>query len=195
MRTFDWLDLVIIAVVVLAAVRGYRRGASSQLFSYGGFGLGLVIGLAIASFAVGLVTTPLSKALVALVVVLAVAAVVGGIGSRFGSGASRMIRRVHLGPFDSVAGAAVAGIIALAVCLLAANLLVRGPSPTLSAAISRSAVIARLDRNLPAATNQIGHLGRRIRGSRLVTDLTDTTPPGTRGNGPGLGSQPVPAER
>ncbi len=193
-RAFDWLDLVIIAVVLLAALRGYRRGAASQLLSYGGLGLGLIIGIAIAPFAVGLVTSLVAKAVVALVVVLGAGALLSGIGRRLGFQASRLIRRMHLSPVDSVAGAAVAGVIALALCLVAANLLARGPSSTLSSAITRSAVITNLDGNLPAGLNQITHFGQRVAGlGGLVTGVTKPKPSG--GRGAGLGPAPAPRER
>ncbi|MGI8493025.1 MAG: CvpA family protein [Acidimicrobiales bacterium] len=110
MPTLDWLDLVIIAIVVLAALHGYRRGAISQLFSYAGLGLGLIVGIAVAPFAVGLVTSLVAKAVVALVVVLGAGALLSAIGRRLGFVASRLTRRVHLGPLDSVAGAVVAGV-------------------------------------------------------------------------------------
>lgn len=182
MPTLDWLDLVIIAIVVLAALHGYRRGAISQLFSYAGLGLGLIVGIAVAPFAVGLVTSLVAKAVVALVVVLGAGALLSAIGRRLGFVASRLTRRVHLGPLDSVAGAVVAGVIALALCALAATLLAGGPSQTLSSAIARSSVIARVDRNLPGL-NQVTQLARRAAGARLgrlVTGVTDGRGPGAR---------------
>ena len=42
------LDVVIVIVLVLAAVSGYRRGAALQVFAYGGLLLGLVVGALIA---------------------------------------------------------------------------------------------------------------------------------------------------
>lgn len=184
MPTLDWLDVVIVAIVLLAAVGGYRRGAASQLLSYGGLGLGLIIGIAVAPLAVGLVASPLAKAVVALVVILGAGAVLSTIGRRLGLHASRLIRRVHLSPLNAFAGAAVGAVIALVVCVAVANLLVHGPSRTLRSAIAGSAVIARVDRDLPFGVRQLPQVaGRAVSPplSRLVTGVGDVTRSAGRG--------------
>jgi len=40
----DWVDLLIIALMLLAAVHGLRLGALVQLLTFGGFWLGMVVG-------------------------------------------------------------------------------------------------------------------------------------------------------
>ncbi len=164
----NWVDLVIIVLVVVAALRGLRRGATTQVLSYGGLGVGLVVGIALAPLAVGLVATPLAKAVVALTIILALAAIGAGIGSRAGTQGGSLLRRVHLGSFDAAAGMIVAVIITLSVCWIAGTVLANGPSRRLSAGIANSHILRRIDQTLPSTTTvQIGNARRYVNNSGL----------------------------
>ena len=43
-RTVDWVDLLIIGLMLLAAVHGLRLGALVQILTFGGFWLGFFLG-------------------------------------------------------------------------------------------------------------------------------------------------------
>src|SRR4029079_7305954 len=60
------LDLLIIAWAVLAAVAGYRRGASIQIGEYAGLAAGLVAGALIAPTIASLASSPVARAALAL---------------------------------------------------------------------------------------------------------------------------------
>jgi S1-C subfamily serine protease len=147
----DWVDAIVIVVVLLAALRGRRLGAVAQILSYGGFWAGLFVGSALAPLAVGLVHTLAAEAAVALVVVFGAALVGAAVGRGIGWRARHVLRRVHLGPVDSLGGVAVAAGATLLACWVAATILVVGPSSTLSSGIARSRVLRGLDAALPPA--------------------------------------------
>src|SRR5437867_3331937 len=59
------LDLLIVAWAVLAAVGGYRRGATLQLAEYAGFAAGLVTGAVVAPAVASLASDPAWRAVLA----------------------------------------------------------------------------------------------------------------------------------
>src|SRR4029453_9344188 len=79
-RAVNVLDLVIVLLLVLSALNGYRRGAALQLTAYAGLLLGLIAGALLAPVVAGFVESPLAQAAVALTVLL----VMAGIGDRGG---------------------------------------------------------------------------------------------------------------
>jgi S1-C subfamily serine protease len=143
------LDWGVLALVVLTAVNGFRRGASLQLATYAGLLLGLLAGALVAPRVASLVGSPPAQAGVALVVLLVLAGVGDGLGWLVGSRIWAMAHRGPLGTLDAVAGSfvsAVAGL--LAVWFLAFNL-VNGPLPAVSREIRSSAIVRRMDALLP----------------------------------------------
>ncbi|MGZ4137433.1 MAG: CvpA family protein, partial [Actinomycetota bacterium] len=66
------LDLILLAVLVLAAVSGFRRGALMQVLAYGGLVVGLVIGAILAPRIASLVDGQAAQAGVAVALVLGV---------------------------------------------------------------------------------------------------------------------------
>ncbi len=157
---FGWVDVVVVVLVLLALARGRRRGAASQLLSYGGFWLGLLVGAAVAPLVVRHFHSLDAKALSAVIVVLVGGFVVGGIGGALGVRAWRLLRRGHLGPIDSVVGMAVAAVATLLACWLAGTILVVGPSPTISSGIEGSRVLKALDNDLPSAPSIFARVRR-----------------------------------
>jgi S1-C subfamily serine protease len=145
----DLLDLGIIVVVLLAAFNGYRRGASIQLSTYAGLLLGLLAGALLAPRFAHLVTSPLSQAGVALVVLVGLAALGDAMGWLVGSRIWAITHRGALGAVDSAAGSVVSVIAGLvAIWFLTFNL-ANGPIDALSREIRRSAIVTALNETLP----------------------------------------------
>ena len=143
------LDVIVLAVVVLSIVTGFRRGAALQLVTYTGLLLGLLAGALLAPFLAGLAVDPFGQAVIALTTLLVLAAVGDAIGWLIGKRVWLAARRSALDPIDQAAGSLVAGAAALlAVWFLAFNL-VQGPFPTLSRQIRGSAVVRGIDAVLP----------------------------------------------
>ena len=86
-------DLLILAAVAGAAAYGVAQGAVVQLFSFGGFWIGLVIGAAVAPSLTALATTGVGKALATLAALLIFPAILGGIGQQLGLRALSVVHR------------------------------------------------------------------------------------------------------
>jgi S1-C subfamily serine protease len=144
------VDLVVVAVVALAAIQGLRLGAIVQVLSFGGFLGGLYLGALLASVTVRGVHSQPARTAVALVTMLGLATLCGVAGRIVGSLAFTRVHRGRLGPVDSGLGVVVAVIASLLAAWVLANTLVNSSSLSLNATIDRSRIIRSLDSVLPA---------------------------------------------
>ena len=143
------VDLVVVVVVALAAIRGLRLGAVVQVLSYGGLLVGLYFGARLASVTVRWVQSQPARGSVALVTMLG-AATIGAVAGRIvGNLAFSRVHRGKLGTVDSALGVGVAVVASLLVIWLLASTLVNS-SLHLSSSISESRIIRSLDDVLPA---------------------------------------------
>lgn len=150
LRMLPLLDVAIALLVLLAALGGWRRGASTQAArlagALGGFVLGGVIGQGLIE---GEAVT-LTLVLVQLGCALVGALLGAGLGGRAGRLVHRGARGIGLAWVDNGAGAVLRAGLALAVCwLVAAVVVVVGP-PSVVAVVRDSRVLGRLDAALPA---------------------------------------------
>jgi len=143
------LDLVILAMLGVAAVNGFRRGAALQLTAYAGLLMGLLAGALLAPAVAGLVASPLSQAVVAIVVLFSLAGIGDAIGWVIGSKFWALARQSVFGVADSVAGTFVALVAVLLATWFVGFNLVNGPVPSVSRQIRSSAIIRGLDSFLP----------------------------------------------
>lgn len=143
------LDLFLIALALLVAWTGYRRGAIRQILSWGGLALGVVGGAALAPQLAPMSDSPFSKVLITLVG-MAVGGLVGNVlGRLLGRLTGSAAKEAHLGKVDSLAGVVIAvGALAMIVWFLAYNL-VNGPFPGVAQEIQGSGVVKGLDATLP----------------------------------------------
>ena len=145
----DLLDLVILAMLGVASVNGFRRGAALQLTAYAGLLLGLFAGALLAPAVAGLVASPLSQAVLAIVVLFSLAGIGDAMGWVIGSKFWALARRSVFGVADSVAGSFVALVAVLLATWFVGFNLVNGPVPSVSRQIRNSAIIRGLDSFLP----------------------------------------------
>ena len=154
------LDLILLAVVVLAAISGFRRGALMQVLAYGGLVIGLVLGALLAPVIAGLVDGDAAQAGVAVAVVLGVAGIGNALGWLAGSYVRSHTRRTRFGTADAAGGSLVSVIaVTLAIWFLAFNL-VNGPFPTLAGEIRGSAVVRTIERRMPHPPSLLGEVRR-----------------------------------
>ncbi|HJP66983.1 MAG TPA: CvpA family protein, partial [Actinomycetota bacterium] len=152
------LDVVIIALLVLAAINGYRRGASLQLATYVGLLAGLVVGALIAPKVATLAGTPFSQAALALAVLLVFAAIGDGLGWLVGTRIWALARRSALGALDAAAGSLVAVVASLLAIWFIGFNLVSGPFPAVSREIRGSAVVRIVTDVLPRPPSLLGEV-------------------------------------
>jgi S1-C subfamily serine protease len=145
----DLLDWILIALLVLAAVTGFRRGALLQLFTYAGLLAGLVLGAILAPKFAGLAEDRFMQSLVALGSFFAIAGIGDAVGWVVGSKVWVAARRSKFGPLDSGMGVVVGvAAVLLATWFVGFNL-VNGPFPQVARQVRGSAIVRGINHVLP----------------------------------------------
>lgn len=143
------LDVLLLAILAVAGLSGYRRGLALQVFSFGGLLAGLVLGALVAPAAARLVDGPSAQAGVAIFVLVTLGGLGDAIGWVVGSRLRERARATRFGRADAASGSAVAVLSSmLAIWFVALNL-VSGPFPGLAREVRGSAIVRALDEALP----------------------------------------------
>lgn len=158
----NWVDLLILAALGLAVWSGFARGALLQVFSWGGFIVGLVIGSVLAPVIVEWFDPkePSTKAFVGLGVFLGVAFIVEALVAAVGALVRRKITHAGIRRTDQVVGTFVAAILGLVGAWFLGATLRRGPSPELARAVKGSAILTTIDRIFPRPPGLLAEIGR-----------------------------------
>ena len=178
----DWVDLLIIGLMLLAAVHGLRLGAVVQILTFGGFFLGFLLGT--------VVWVPLlsrghsddvTRSVVVVSLVLLTACAFGYAGRILGTWSNVTVRRHHLGNVDAVLGVAVAVLmVLLSVWVVAAVILSPNSRFTsLDAAVARSDILHSIDGVLPQAPSIFNDLQTFLNDQGFPQVFSTLTPPST----------------
>jgi S1-C subfamily serine protease len=158
MTAVNLLDVVILLLVGLSIVAGFRRGAALQVVTYTGLVVGLVAGALLGPSVARLGDDPFLQAALALGTLLALAALGDALGWAIGRHVWAAARRSRLDPIDAGAGSVVAGAATLLVTWFLAFNLVQGPFPAVSEQIRTSAIVRGLDALLPRPPTLIAQI-------------------------------------
>ena len=145
----NWVDFLLLALVAVSGIRGLRLGAAAQVLSFGGFCLGLFLGALVVPAVVGSVKGN-ARSLVVLGCRLR-----RRLYLRRRRPAHRrpllpaVLKRVHLGAVDSVAGVAVAVVATLVAAWLVGSFVANSRFTTLDGAVDQSHILRAMDRILP----------------------------------------------
>jgi S1-C subfamily serine protease len=143
------LDLLLVLLLVLAALSGFRRGVALQAFSFGGLLIGLLIGALVVPLASGVALGSGAQATLAIVTLVVFAGVGNGIGWFVGSRLRTRTRASKFGQADAFGGSAVAIVASLVAIWFVSLNLVNGPFPDLARQIRGSGIVRALDDTLP----------------------------------------------
>ncbi|MEU2058907.1 MarP family serine protease [Streptomyces sp. NPDC013455] len=149
----DLLDLLLVLVVAVYAVSGYRRGLVAGCVSLAGFVGGAVVGVWLLPWVTGQVERGTAAATVLAVLTVLVPAVVGH--ELAGRLALRLRGELDRGPLrvaDGVGGAAANSVAVLVVAWVAASVLGAAPSQTLTTAVRNSALLGAVQEVMPQTT-------------------------------------------
>ncbi|GAA3108949.1 MarP family serine protease [Streptomyces echinatus] len=149
----DLLDLLLVLVMAVYAVSGYRRGLVAGCVSLAGFVGGAVIGVWVLPWVTGQVERGSAAATVLAVLTVLVPAVVGH--ELAGRLALRLRGELDRGPLrvaDGLGGAAANAVAVLVVAWVAASVLAAAPSQTLTTAIRNSALLGAVQEAMPQTT-------------------------------------------
>lgn len=178
------LDLLLILILAVSLVVGYRRGLLLQALAYVGLAAGLVAGAAAAPWVASLVSGRLPRAGAALATLLVAGMIGNAIGWAVGSRVRSRARATRLGRADAAGGSLLSIVAtALAVWFLALNL-ATGPSPTLARAIRSSVIVRAIAAAMPPPPSLIGEV-------RTILDLIGS--PDVFADLPPAPAAPVPA--
>jgi hypothetical protein len=143
------IDIVLIVLVIVFAINGYRQGFVIGLLSFAGFFGGAALGLQLGPLLANLFSSSVSRVFVSLATVLAFA--IGGqaVASWLGAKVRAKIRNNTGRTVDDLAGGVVSMIAVLIVAWLVATPLASSPIPGLSRAVRNSALLHGIDAVMP----------------------------------------------
>ena len=157
-------DLIVVVLVAVAMVVGFRSGALPQLAGL----LGALAGGVLAIVALPHLEAPLAsvdppvRAFVVLAGILFTVGLGEAVGSAIGRTMASFLGEGLFGALDRAMGAVVGSIQALLIVWLAGGLLAAGPSPTLASQAQTSFLVRALNGVLPAPTELAGELARLL---------------------------------
>ena len=154
------LDALLILVILVAVVRGWRAGLARQAFSVAFFLGGLVLGALLAPWLAGQVDGERAKVAVTIVAVIGTAVGVGILGEALGSALGSGLRRIKLGGVDAVLGAGFGLVGSVLLIWLFAGMLASVPLGGLGTAIHDSTVISAVQDRLPPSPPLIARIER-----------------------------------
>lgn len=156
----DWVDLLLLALMLLAALRGARLGALMQLLTFGAFWIGMAIGAVIAEPFLRSISSARLKS-DALLIVMFGFALLFSMGGRFvGERSDAKLRRFKIWYLDSVLGFIIAAASVLLSAWLIAGVLTSPNSrfTSLDSSIAKSHLLNELDSALPSVPSFLAHI-------------------------------------
>ena len=137
----NWVDGVILLAFALALLSGYHRGVVMQVFSWGGFILGIIAGALLGPVIVRAINphTPNARRIAVLASFLGIAFVVEALIAYGGSRIARKITATKLRRADQIVGAVVAALLSLLAAWML-SLPAKGVS-SLASSVKNSAIL------------------------------------------------------
>jgi len=177
----DWVDVLIIGLMLLAAVHGLRLGALVQLLTFGGFFLGFVLGTLVWVPLLSTGHEDLTRSVLVVSLVMLTACALGYAGRVLGTWSNVTVRRHHLGHVDAVLGVGVAVLAVLFSVWLVAAVFTSPNSrfTSLDAAVARSDILHSIDRVLPQAPSIFNDLQTFLNNQGFPQVFSTLTPPST----------------
>lgn len=161
--SMNWVDVLIGAIVIVAAIRGWFQGAIRQVLGWIGLIAGFYVGIQIAPSWSTRITHSSWRVVLAFALVIVCAYAGHFLGHLVGDSIRRTVKMVQLGVVDSVVGVAVAVAGALITCWLVAALLVATSWGAVASGIQGSRVLKALDQNLPTVPSAEARLQSMLR--------------------------------
>ena len=172
----DALDIALIALCLAAALHGARVGGLAQIAEFagviGGFALGATLVLAICPRVSGTVTKPV----VAVVLLVLPAALIGVGGRQLGIRLSAALSRFRVHILDEAVGALAAIASMLIVLWLFASVLVNSPFISVSNEIEGSAVLRGVSRVMPPIPDAFSGVERYLATTGFPQVLANIVP-------------------
>ncbi|HEY3942909.1 MAG TPA: MarP family serine protease [Acidimicrobiales bacterium] len=173
----DWVDIALVVVALVGGLRGLRVGALVQVFSFGGFWLGLLVGALVSSAVAHSVSAGTDRTILTLAVVFGSAVVLSVAGRFVGSWSNALLRRHHLGPLDAALGVAVAVLAVLASAWVVGSLVGSSRYRWVDSAVERSRILRSVDAALPPVPSVFSRLESFLSAEGFPPVFVDLSPP------------------
>ncbi|MGB4800116.1 MAG: MarP family serine protease [Candidatus Saccharimonadales bacterium] len=157
----SFVDIGVVSLLIVAALRGFQIGLLRQVFSTIGFLLGLYPGVLLSSFIMSHLSDT-SRSLVGLVVVLAICLFCMSAGERLALRLKIAIRTRAVHMIDSVGGSVMSMLTLLVGLWLAASLFSLAPPSGFQAQLKNSAILSSILRKLPPIGSSLSTLAKFI---------------------------------
>jgi S1-C subfamily serine protease len=171
------VDLVLIALIIMFAVNGYRQGFLVGALSFCGFFGGALVGLQIAPWLVDAMSTAFARVVVSLALVFGLAL----LGQAAAAWAGGRLRRAIPNPkgrkADDIGGIIVSVLALLTVAWMVAGPLASSSLPSLSRSVRNSAILHVVDAVMPDQARVLyNRLRDTIAGGEFPNVFGDLTP-------------------
>ena len=173
----SWIDLVIAALVILAALRGRSVGAFRQVGNMLGLLTGFIAGAWVAPWVASFVHGGVARPLVAIGVLIACTALGAALGRALGGAGNLSMRRLRLGALDASVGAAVGGVGSLVACWLLAGVLVNTSWGVVAGGIQGSKILTGLDAVMPPVPAVEAQIGALVQGADFPSVFAEVVAP------------------
>ena len=170
------LDGVIVVFALIAALRGWRVGATSQLLGAIGFLAGLAIGAALVLVLEPHINGTTSKLVVAVVLLIVPPVLVADGARRLGRSLWHALRKVRLGTIDAAAGAVIGATRTVLVFWLLASVFINSSLPSVSSTIDNSVIIAKVQQVMPPLPDELATVERYLSTSGFPQVLANVVP-------------------
>jgi S1-C subfamily serine protease len=162
LKGMNWVDLVIIVLLISAVIRGLQAGLVELSLSFGGLVLGLFIGSRLARLAAVHFSSPTYKLLVVLVIELGLAGGLWAAGLMLSRRFKPPAARRHLTKLNALAGGVLEVLFSLAIIWIAVSGLSNVGSYTIGSSVRHSFIIKKLDSILPAPPDALAQLEKIV---------------------------------
>ncbi|MEU5789183.1 MarP family serine protease [Micromonospora purpureochromogenes] len=159
------VDLVLLLLMLVFAISGYRQGFAIGALSLSGFFLGALLGLQVGPIFARQFVDSGTRVLISLVAVFGLAVLGQALAGWLGSHLRRTITNDMAKRADDIGGAFVSLFAVMLVAWLVAVPLASSPLPWLSASVKNSALLTVVDRVLPDRAQEL---------STALRDTVDT---------------------
>ncbi len=180
----NWVDVLIVAIAIVAAIRGWFQGAIRQVLGWIGLIAGFYAGIAIAPSLSTKITHSSWRPILALVIVVVAAYAGHFLGHLLGASIRKTVKMVKLGLVDSVAGVVVGVAGALITVWLVAALLVATSWSTAASGIQGSKIVKALDKALPTVPSAEARLQSMLRNADFPSVFASIVAPTVKSSGP-----------
>ncbi|CAA9439877.1 MAG: Putative serine protease [uncultured Pseudonocardia sp.] len=151
----SWVDLVVVALALVAGVSGWRHGVAVAFLSFVGVLTGAIIGVRLAPLLVAGIDSTNAQIIVSILVVVLLVAIGETTGVFFGRRIRDRITGERSLAVDSTLGAVLQALTVVVAAWLVALPLASASFPGLASAVQGSEVLRGVDRVMPASARAL----------------------------------------